>query len=184
VSTPAGYRRSSFRIPGAGDLANEAAQDLIGNELNVRMHDVELANGTITDCRVIDGGANLWVTIEYGGRACAACRNVYTEDEAPAELVTAGTFREEAGRQFATWALVYRDLPSWAPVCREWATCERIRMDGDPTDAEPVDHRAGWPTGVCKHCAFAITYDGMLWRHTTTELIACADNVKNASPGE
>jgi hypothetical protein len=108
-----------------GPVGEDIASGLLGHHMEITLHGEVIAAGTITD--VCDADAHLMVTIESGGRMCAACRHVYDDTDAATQLVRAQVFAEQAAKPYPAWAAVYRGLRPWSPACRDWAACEQRR---------------------------------------------------------
>lgn len=187
MSAPDGYTRAGFTLTGSRTLTDADAAAMIGHEISVSIGDAVLGSGIITDCRVVDDGARFKLTVEHNGRRCAGCGHVYTEDQADKYMALLGELRTQYGGSPDGLLKATTLLPDWVQVCTAWATCARRRMD-DPEDDGESALPAGWqgnagrPAGTCRYCKEAVFNDGMLWRHTVTELIPCAGLSSNASP--
>jgi len=122
------YQRSAFRIPGARPLTDDDAAGLLGAELNVSIGDADLCRGTVTNAKVVDGGANLWVTVESNGRCCCACSHPYPEDQIGSGLRTVNAILESSGGVLRGPRVEQcRHRPAWVLVCANAYACEERR---------------------------------------------------------
>ncbi len=123
MSVPAGYGRSFVPMDElTSPLTEDAARALLGRGLDASLHGTQIAAGTITDVREANG--NLMVILEENGRYCVLCQHVYPMHQTD-QLVAAGEFHADFTIPYATWVATYKDLRPWAPVCQDWASCEK-----------------------------------------------------------
>lgn len=121
--TPVGYSRSTYtwRNETGRPLTDDDARGMLGMQMSVSMCETVLAAGTVTGARVLDDGERMEMTVETGGRSCAACREVYPVEFADREL---GAIEDFQARMPTIYnSPIYDNLPRWARVCREAATC-------------------------------------------------------------
>lgn len=127
MTGPAGYSRSTYvwRNEMMRPLDDEDAQLMLGAELSVSIHGTVRSSGIITDAKIVDDGERLQVTIESGGRFCAACYHVYDEPAAQTALVPLGELLDVPlfDRR------MYSHLTVWTRICRDSAACWRRQVE-------------------------------------------------------
>lgn len=134
------YQRSAFRIPGARPLTDADAAGLLGAELNVSIGGTVLGEGTVTNAKVVDDGANLWVTVESNGRSCCSCGHVYPQDQIGSGLRTVASLRESTGGELRgdQRRAQCQHRPDWTLVCADAYACENRRYTaGVPEHIQP-----------------------------------------------
>lgn len=117
MTTAEGYRRAAYTLRGNRPLTDQDAAAMIGHEISISVGDKVLSSGTVTDCRVVDGGERFKLTVENNGRACVVCGHVYTEGEAAAALAQIDDVKiARPGRV---------NLPGWVQVCADLDACKQ-----------------------------------------------------------
>lgn len=128
TETPVGYNRVVFRFGNQMDrpLTDDDATGLRGSEITVSLGGVVSAQGTVTNAHVLDDGAAMSVTIETGGRWCAACGHVWPVEAARETMVKVGDRLTLAPAVYSRNEF-YGGLPSWTRVCRDAVACRARR---------------------------------------------------------
>lgn len=125
-----GYTRSTFHLRNdtGRPLTDADVVELLGTEMTATLHDVSLSSGTVTNVRVVDDGSRIQVTVESGGRACAACGTVFDVDQAGGQMLALAEIRS-ATPELVAGLPMYEGLPGWVWVCFSPALCLRRRDD-------------------------------------------------------
>lgn len=96
------------------------AESLMGAELVVHHHGVQVPHGVVTSVKVVDDGQRLEVVAESGGRGCPACGQVYSEGEAAAALRVLHRLLVLTPPPDVA---IYRGVPPWVRVCSDPLAC-------------------------------------------------------------
>lgn len=134
-----GYQRIQMPITkvgnfGVGSLGEHgdtvpqfAIAALLCASFEVSLAGTIITSGTVTDLHAADD--QLIATIECSGRACSDCGHIYTEQEAPGQLVRASTFSNKVR---AARPAGFAARQPWSPVCKDWVVCDQRRLAAAP----------------------------------------------------
>lgn len=129
-AVPVGYSRIAFRFANEMDrpLTDDDAKGMCGTEITIEHGGVVTSKGTITNTKVLDDGAALWVIAETGGRMCAACGHIWPADTAAGSMTQISDVLEAAPLLYSNKRL-YADMPAWSPVCGDMMSCLFRRIE-------------------------------------------------------
>lgn len=120
------YHRSYLPIAQlSGPVTEDLADRMLGHEIEVDLHGVVVAAGTITDV-CISGTGRLMAVVESGGRMCTLCRHIYDEQTELTQLRRA--MPRDTPPTEADLAAEQHIQP-WSPVCHDWKACRQRVID-------------------------------------------------------